>query len=181
MKHLLLFFLLPAITFGQENTSIALLNKDMKKYVVEKGTITYDISGGANGTEVFTFDRFGWRSLKKRTMEFELYGINRTQIQHEISDGKRVFMMSPEEASESMLLSLGGRYHSDSTLLGKTCQVWIFENKSLKQLWVWNGLAIKRISTLGEKDIITTANSIDLESVIDESFFTLPDNYLLKE
>jgi hypothetical protein len=136
-------------------------------------------------------------------MEFELYGINRTQIQHEISDGKRVFridhrdstyrkkmdirwsaltsMMSPEEASESMLLSLGGRYHSDSTLLGKSCQVWIFENKSLKQMWVWNGLVIKRISTLGEKDIITTANSVDLESTIDESVFTLPDNYLLKE
>lgn len=161
------------------------------------------ISGDASGTENFTFDRFGWRSLKKRTMKFTLYDVERSQVLHEVSDGELIYRINhmdstfiqkvdmkwssqspnitPQQASEDILFALGGNYHSDSTLSGNTCQVWTFQNKSLKQMWIWKGLVVKRISMLGELRVVTTAESMKLDVSIDESIFELPADYEKKE
>lgn len=193
---ILISFLLPLLVVGQSPGSRGLVAKGLKKYAIEKGRITYTITGDASGEELFIFDRYGWRSLKKRTMDFELYGIKKVQTHHEISDGKDVYrvdhadstyqkrtdvrwtslasMMGPKEASESMLKSIGGWYHSDSVLLGKQCQVWTFENRALVEMWVHQGLVMKRIGKLGENLIITTATSIDFNRPVDERSFLLP-------
>ena len=179
------------------------MNEGLKKYEVEKGRIQYKVTGDASGEELFVFDRFGWRSLKKRTMEFENHGIKGKETQHEITDGKIVYRinhrdstyrkridirwsslaakMTPDKVSESLLFSLGGTQVTDSTLLNKKCQVWVFENRSLKEMWVWKGLVMKRISSLGEKNIITIAESIDLEAPISDDLFKLPSIYQLVE
>ncbi|MEP5612063.1 MAG: hypothetical protein ABJP45_07420 [Cyclobacteriaceae bacterium] len=194
---------LPALAFCQTQTSGQMMEKGWKKYSVEQGSITYTISGDASGSEVFTFDRYGWRSLKKISMEFELYGAQRSQVLHETSDGGSIYridhsdstyskridfrwttqasQVSPKQASEAILFSLGGTYASDSVLLGKTCQVWTFENKALKQMWIWNGLALKRVSKLGENNIITTATEVNLQPAIDATIFRVPTTYKLKE
>ncbi len=199
----ILLSLLPLLVFCQEQTSQDLIEKGLKKYSIEKGSISYEVTGDANGEEIFIFDRFGWRSLRKLTMQFELYGSERKQVLHEISDGGTVYRINhsdstyrkridirwtsqagrttPQQASESILFNLGGTYNSDSVLLGKTCQVWTFESKSLKQMWVWKGLVLKRISQLGENNIVTTANKIELEPTIEASIFELPAIYQLKE
>ncbi|MEQ9403452.1 MAG: hypothetical protein RIM99_07705 [Cyclobacteriaceae bacterium] len=188
---------------GQDQKSEALLSKGMKKYPIESGVLNYEISGGAKGTESLTFDRFGWRSLKRLSMQFELYGQERSRTQHEISDGEILYrvnqqdstyqervdvrwssiasQMSPIEASESILFSLGGTYTSDSVLLGKTCQVWTFENKSLIELWVWQGLTLKRKSRLGELVIVATATGFKEGIQSDPRLFILPEFYILKE
>jgi len=204
MKFILWFLaILPFLVFSQTQTSNQLIEKGWKKYSEEKGSITYTISGDATGSEVFTFDRYGWRSLKKMDMQFELYGAQRSQVLHESSDGGSIYrinhsdstystridfrwttqagQVSPKQASEAILFGLGGTYSSDSVLLGKTCQIWTFENKALKQMWVWNGLVLKRISKLGENNIITTATEIDLQPTIDDSIFQIPSIYQQKE
>ncbi len=202
-KLLILLLIQPLISFCQEQTSQDLIDNGLKKYSLEKGSINYEISGDAAGEEVFIFDRFGWRSLRKLSMQFELYGAERTQQLHEISDGGTTYRINhndstyrkradirwtsqaqnstPQQASESILFNLGGTYQSDSLLLGKTCQVWTFESKSLKQMWVWNGLVLKRISQLGEVNIISTATKIELDPMIEESIFELPAIYQPKE
>ena len=136
-------------------------------------------------------------------MEFENHGIKGKETQHEITDGKIVYRinhrdstyrkridirwsslaakMTPDKVSESLLFSLGGTQVTDSTLLNKKCQVWVFENRSLKEMWVWKGLVMKRISSLGEKNIITIAESIDLEAPISDDLFKLPSIYQLVE
>ena len=188
---------------SQTQTADQLVEKGLKKYELEKGSITYSISGDATGNEAFTFDRFGWRSLKKRSMQFELYGAQRSQVSHETSNGGSIYRLnhtdstyikrmdfrwtsqagqvSPLQASEAILFGLGGTYTSDSTLLGKTCQVWTFENKALKQMWVWQGIVLKRIGQLGENNIITTATEINLHPTIDPAIFDIPETYQLKE
>ncbi|MEP1096519.1 MAG: hypothetical protein ABJG78_15495 [Cyclobacteriaceae bacterium] len=204
MKALLLLLsLLPSLAFCQTQTSNQLMEKGWKKYTLEKGSINYTISGDASGNEVFTFDRYGWRSLKKISMQFELYGAQRSQVLHETSDGGSIYridhsdstyskridfrwttqasQVSPKQASEAILFGLGGTYNSDSVLLGQTCQVWTFENKALKQMWVWNGLVLKRISKLGENNITTTATEINLQPTIDAAIFEIPSTYQPKE
>lgn len=204
MKSLLFILLmLPLVVFCQTQTSDQLIEKGRKKYDLEKGSITYDVSGDATGNEVFTFDRFGWRSLKKRNMQFELYGAQRSQVSHETSNGGSIYRLnhadstyikridfrwtsqasqkSPLQASEAILFGLGGAYSSDSTLLGKKCQVWTFENKALKQMWVWQGIVLKRVGKLGENNIITTATEINLQPIIDPVIFEIPATYQLKE
>lgn len=198
-----LLLTIPSLAFSQVSSSTALIEDGLKKYALENGSITYVISGDAEGEELFMFDRYGWRSMRKRTMQFELYGSQRSQTLHEISDGslsyridhtdstyrKRVDLKwtsqasraTPQQVSESILFGLGGTYKSDSVLLDKTCQVWTFEGKALKEMWIWEGLVLKRISKLGENNIITIASKIELNPIIEESAFDLPAIYQLKE
>ena len=133
-----------------EQTAEELRAKDLKKYAIERVEITYKIGGDATGEESLVFTDFGWNALKKRSMTFELYGITKTQIVNEITDGDFVYRLNPEDStyrtrrdlkwsqqasyqtpdqvSESILFSMGGQQKADATLLGKTCQVWAFEN-----------------------------------------------------
>lgn len=192
----------PLLSFSQGKTSEELMASGLKKYAAQSGRITYTISGDATGTEVFSFDRFGWRSLKKRHMEFELGGKEKFQEQHEVSDGKLVYrinhsdstyrkrmdirwttiatQMDPAATSDAIIQGIGGVYVGDSIYQDKTCKVWTFEGKSLKEMWVWEGLVLKRRSTLGEKEIITNADKIEIGIPIDDWFFRLPEGYEMK-
>ncbi len=198
-----LIAVLPLFAICQQQSSQEMVDNGLKKYSLETGSISYEVSGDASGEEVFTFDRFGWRSLRKLAMQFELYGSERTQALHEISDGGTIYRINhsdstyrkrvdvrwtsqppgstPQQASESILFNLGGTYNSDSVLLGKTCQVWTFNSKALKQMWVWKGLVLKRITQLGENTIVTTATKVELDPSIEASIFQLPTIYQLKE
>lgn len=204
MKNLICFLLLFSanLVFSQGNLSADLLNDGLKKYEVESAKIAYQIIGDASGAETFTFDRFGWRSVKRRNMEFNLYDTLRTQQQHELSDGKIVYRidhndstyrkridirwsslaktMDPSQVSESILFSLGGAYVGDSTLIGKTCQVWTFNNRSLEELWIWKGLTLKRKSKLGPLKFTTEAVTLNIDETIEPSVFELPE-YTIKE
>lgn len=198
-----LLLVLPFVAFSQGKTSQELMANGMKKYAAQSGRITYQISGDATGTEVFSFDRFGWRSLKKRHMEFELDGEEMFQEQHEVTDGKLVYriehsdstyrkrmdirwstlaqQLDPAATSEAVIQGIGGIYVGDSTYQDKICKVWTFEGKSLKEMWTWEGLVLKRRSTLAEKVIITSADKIEIGIPIEEWFFRLPESYELKK
>lgn len=141
--------------------------------------------------------------MKKRHMEFEFGGEEKFQEQHEVTDGKLVYridhrdstyrkrmdirwstlasQMDPAATSDAVIQGIGGIYAGDSTYQGKTCKVWTFEGKSLKEMWTWEGLVMKRRSTLGEKTIITSADKIEIGIPIDEWFFRLPVDYELKK
>lgn len=202
-KLLYLLSLTPLLLLSQGKKSKDLFEQGLKKYENQSGSISYTVSGDAEGEEQFVFDRYGWRSLKKRKMNFVLYGIETEQVQHEVSDGeilyrivhkdstirKRVDIkwslnaasMAPDQASEAILFSLGGTHASDSLLLGKTCQVWTFKDRSLQELWIWKGLVLKRKSLLGDQKIVTTATDVSLDVKVDESLFSLPSGYQIPE
>ncbi len=202
MKVYWFILLLPSFIVAQQRSSSELMGQGLQKYPLETAAITYAVSGNASGEETFTFDRFGWRSVKKASLKFELYGIESERSQNEVSDGEIAYRinhkdstirkrldirwssqassMTPQQVSESVLFSLGGSYASDSTLLGRKCQVWTFENRSLLEMWTWNGIPLKRKSKLGDQLIIATATKIDLEPTINPGTFKLPD-YKLQE
>ena len=201
-SFIIILFLSPFLSFTQAKTAKELLNKEMKKYSMNSGNIVYEITGDATGTEELTFSQYGWSSLKKQTMNFELYGITSVQSIHEVRDGdfayrlkakdstliKRVDLKwssiasykTPEELSEAILFSLGGTYNSDSTLNDKKCQVWTFENKALKEMWIWNGLVMKRRTKLGDRLVISTAKKIDLDIDVDPEIFEIPNYFTEK-
>lgn len=195
--------LLPYVVFSQAKTAKELRAKDYKKYATKSGSIEYEISGDATGSEKLIFDNFGWTSLKKQIMNFELYGITSTQSVHEVTDGdfsyrlklkdstmrKRVDLKwstiasykTPDQLSEAILFSLGGTQQSDSILNGKTCQVWTFENKALQEMWVWNGLVLKRRTKLGDMIVVATANNVTMDTDIDPTQFVIPAYYTEKQ
>lgn len=194
-----LLFVFPFLAFSQGKDANGLTADGLKKYPIERGRISYEISGDASGTEEMTFEQFGWKSLRRQTMTFELYGIESKQSIHEITDGDFVFRLSPndstfakrqdlkwsqqaayktpEEASEAILFSLGGTQTSEGTVMDKTCQVWTFENKSLQELWVWNGLVLKRKLKLGDRLVESTAVSFDDQFAADPTLFEIPGYY----
>lgn len=200
---LFIFLLIPTIIFSQGRNAKELRAKDFKKYSIQSGSIEYEISGDATGMEKLIFDNFGWTSLKKQTMNFELYGITSSQSVHEVTDGdfayrlkpkdstmsKRVDLKwsaiasykTPEELSEAILFSIGGTYKADSTLNERVCQVWTFDNKALQEMWVWNGLVMKRRTKLGNRMVISTATKLDQDILTDPSQFVIPAYFVEKK
>lgn len=200
---LALLLITPILAYGQAREWEALRDADLKKYSLERGEIKYEITGGATGQEVMMFDRFGWQSMRRQTMIFELYGIKTIQTLYEVINGDFINRLNegdstyvvrkdlkwsqqaaykdPEQASEAILFSLGGTHAADSVLMDRECQVWTFEGKALQQLWIWKGLVLKRKTKLGDQIIYSTANSINLETEIDPEIFTIPPYMNLKE
>lgn len=205
MKTLLIIAVLsPIALFSQAKTAEEITSQGFKKYIHENGKITYEVSGDATGEEIMLFDRFGWQNMRKQSMVFELYGIKSMQTLHEIGDGDYIYRLnegdstymrrvdfkwsqqaaykSPDQTSEAILFSLGGNHATDSTLLGKQCQVWVFEgNKALKELWIWDGLVLKRKTKLGDKIVYSTATNIEIGAKPEPSSFIIPSYFKEKE
>lgn len=198
ISHLLL--LLPFAAFTQAQTAEELRAQDLKKYAIQSAEITYEISGDAEGEERMIFEDYGWTSLRTRTMTFELYGISSTQTLVEMVDGDFVYRLSeddstyllkkdykwsqqasyknPEQVSEAILFSMGGTQQpTDSTLMGKQCQVWTFQGKALQELWIWKGLVMKRKAKLGDRLIETTANKVEVDVTPLVGLFEIPSYY----
>ncbi|WP_420577848.1 hypothetical protein [Ekhidna sp.] len=194
-----LLLLLPLVAFSQAKTAEELRSKDLKKYAIKSADITYEISGDAKGEELMVFTHYGWTSLKRQTMTFELYGITSTQSVHEVTDGDFIYRLNPDDStykvrkdfkwsqqasyktpdqvSEAILFSIGGNQQSDSTLMDKKCQVWTFEGKAIQELWVWNGVVLKWKAKLGDRNIVTTATSIKLDVEPNPILFKIPGYY----
>ena len=192
----LLVLLLPTAVFAQARDADQLLTAGLKKYNLESAQIEYELSGDGEGTEVMAFDQFGWRSMRKQSMVFELYGIKTIQTLHEITNGDYVYRLnegdsslitkkdykwsqqasykSPKDVSEAILFSMGGTFVSDTVLLGKKCQVWTFENKAIQEMWLWEGLVLKRKTKLGQQTILTTAIKIQTDIAHEDLLFEVP-------
>ncbi|MEO1256526.1 MAG: hypothetical protein AAFY41_16790 [Bacteroidota bacterium] len=201
LSCLLAFF--PFILLAQAKNAEELRNQGLKKYNIESAEIQYDISGDADGEEMMIFEAFGWKSLKTQAMTFELYGITSTQSLIEITDGDFIYRINeadstytirkdskwsqqatykiPEQVSEAILFTLGGQHSRDSTLLNKQCQIWTFQGKALQELWIWNGLALKRKLRLGDRLVISTATSVQLDVKPLKGLFQIPDFYQEKK
>ncbi len=195
--------MIPLVGFSQAQNATKLRSQDLKKYEVKSAEIKYQISGDGDGNEIMTFDAYGWKSLRKQEMTFELYGISSTQNVYEITDGDYVYRLnlsdstyqlrkdmkwsqqasykSPSQVSEAILFSMGGTQQPDSTLNGKKCQVWTFEGKAIKEMWIWKGLVMKRRAKLGDRNIVTEAIEINLDINPDPSLFSFPDYFRPKE
>ncbi|WP_425392241.1 hypothetical protein [Ekhidna sp.] len=203
MKKLLyLYFLIPIIAFSQAQTAKELRAQDLKKYAISNAEIKYEITGDAEGEELMVFTDFGWTSLRQQTMTFELYGITSTQSVYEITNGDLVHRLnpddstyitrkdfkwsqqasykSPDQVSEAILFSMGGSQQENQQLLNRACQVWSFEGKAIQELWIWNGLVLKRKAKLGDRNIETTATEINLDVIPEEELFSIPDYYSQK-
>jgi len=87
----------------------------------------------------------------------------------------------PIDKSEDILFNLGGTFKKDTILLGKPCKTWIFNKNSLKELWTWNGLVLKRVVEIGDQIIEITATKIDLEGPINPNNFIVPEFYSQKK
>ncbi|SNT35356.1 hypothetical protein SAMN05421640_3484 [Ekhidna lutea] len=204
MRHYLLFIslLVPSFLSAQAKTAEELREEDLKKYSIESAEINYKISGDADGEELMAFNDFGWMSLRQQTMTFELYGITSTQSVYEITDGDFVYRLNPddstysirkdykwsqqasyknpEQVSEAILFSMGGKQQAYKTHLEKNCQVWTFEGKAIQELWVWNGLVLKRKAKLGDRLIETTATKITIDISPNPILFTIPEYFQKK-
>ncbi|MEO9871459.1 hypothetical protein [Ekhidna sp.] len=195
-----IFVMLPFLVSAQAKTTEELRSQNFKKYAIQSAEINYKISGDAEGEEFMIFQDYGWKSLRQRTMTFELYGISSTQTLVELKDGDFIYRISeddstyllkkdfkwsqqasykqPGEVSEAILFSMGGeQLPTDSTLLDKKCQVWSFEGKALQELWVWNGLVLKRKAKLGDRLITTTATKVQIDITPLEGIFEIPSYF----
>lgn len=194
----ILFFLFSTQVVCQGLQPDQLLENNAKKYSEKSGHIEYIISGDITGTERFDFDQYGWLSFRNQEMFAKDEPIRSTK---EITRGEYIYRLDPEDStysvrldkkwssddapilkSETILKSIGGVYLADSMLFDKQCQVWRFENKAtLKELWVWNGLVLKRREQIGDLNLIVTATNVATEIPISQNLFQLPTFYTQKK
>lgn len=168
--------------------------KPFKKYPFKTGVVEYKMEGSAKGTQVITWDDYGYKELTVEKSEMKVFGqvskTNKSTLAlgtklYEWSDtDNKVYQTSNpiaeswddegldagevEDYSIRMIEAMGYEKNGTETMLGKKCDVY----KGMGKIWVWNGLSLKtEISMMGVKSVITATNvetNIDVPSVLFE-------------
>ncbi len=176
-----------------------LAGEGQKRYGVESAKIHYQYSGRSSGTEVLTFDNWGWRASRLVDKSTTMWG-NTTKIRStELQDGNysishmtgssraRAFQDSQIQKSligSSMAVEVlhglevvkakGAKKIGTDDVLGRKCDVYEIKNFSQK-LWVWEGIVLRTEQKVLEDEIILSAVKIEADVEFGEQNFALPD------
>lgn len=164
-------------------------------YGIQSGIVQYEISGDAKGTEVLSFDQWGMRQTRVRTIETLKYGVVHTNT---FFIGSSVTMVDPDKnlgrkfedetlkklitawtPEDPALLSLkvleisAGKKLRDEKVLERVCEVWRLEEDKTT-LWLYNGLALKMEVTTPDGVMVYQASKITEGALLDDGVFKVP-------
>lgn len=184
--------------WSQTGNSLELSEKLAARYPLEAGIITYVIQDGATGEASLSFDRNGWRSIEKKSVTIQRYGVTSTTSKAVITDGNMVYSINGNErtgeqtvdyqwsqllgykdldqAKMAIYQQRGGKLVGLDTLLGKPCNIWQFESGAITEIWEWNALPLAITRKVPGVSYRMVASAIKPMEAIDETVFALPDS-----
>ncbi|RED97473.1 hypothetical protein [Marinoscillum furvescens] len=198
-RHLLIFFLLfsSSVLNAQTGNSTSLNEKLPARFPLEEAEITYTIINGAEGSVRLIFDRNGWRSYETKEIVFKRYGVSSSEMRSTLTDGNMMYSINHldssgtkssdytwsqllgyknlEQTSKAIYNQQGGQLTGLDTLLGKPCNVWVFEKGSVAELWEWNALPLKVVKRVPGITYEMVAEEMRTQPTISEDDFSLPD------
>jgi hypothetical protein len=188
MKYLftvILVFCSVLTCLAQSGNASELANADLHRYSVRSATITYDISGDAEGTATYSFTEWGWKDAMQREMTYTLYGMKSEESRLEMRDGDIQYTIdlatkkgksniekqlsglmkykSAKESREAIFNSQSAVKSGEDTILGKNVNIWIFETGNTLEVWEWEGIPLKIIKKLSKVVYTLTATEISLD------------------
>lgn len=195
--------LLPFSSFAQSVGNSELINEKIKaRYPLKQATVTYAITGDAQGSVILYFDRNGWRSATEKELTIKRYGIESVEKRKTITDGDYVYEINLETntgtktkdnkwssllgykdataAIAAIHASNGGELTGQDTVLNRLCNKWEFEKGAVKSLWEWQGLTLKKVKEMPGLNYTETATSISSEAPLDPTIFELTQDLSLE-
>lgn len=201
MKFPLIFlFVFYGITSWSQSTPAELIDKNLKISPTENCTISYEISGDAQGKAFRYVTSWGWKERYEMEMVYSLFGLETTETKLTLRDGLKVYKINPsknegrvtsdqtirdllaykslEETIEAVFINMGGTKKGTDTLLGKEVNIWKFDKGATKEVWEWKGIVLKEVKSLQDLNYVITASDIHYNE-IENINFQLPENIKL--
>lgn len=173
-----------------------------KRYAVEKGMVTYKVSGISSGTETIYWDQYGMREAKYTQTTSKmfgtasetnalmlLHGTTQYQIDLNTNSGTKTVnhvlkgMVEEDEnvgeVGKRMLESMGGNKTGEVDFLNKPCEVWEVSSMAAT-LYVWNYISLRSESNLMGLTQIIEAVEIQVDIDIPEEKFAIPEGAKLQ-
>jgi len=170
-----------------------------KRYNAESGIIKYKIEGSQEGTETVYFDRWGMREArysKVREMAQENAPVaNRLAIldgddmiyadldrKTAVKRPNLLTLMTETEVPEGsaileevVMTRMGGKLVGKEEIAGYPCDLWEVQKMAMKAcLWQWVPLRVESLSD--QNAFILTATRVEINPVIPENLFSLPQD-----
>jgi hypothetical protein len=198
-------FLITGIIFWTQTTVIMGQSSnppnEIRRYNIESAVITYSVSGREQGQEVLYFDRFGMREATFSEVRRIRVGLQRIKtltlpdwivtLDFDKKIGKKQknilwIKLLAEKIDPALVLneyfirSLDGKKTGTADFLGRRCEIWQVERTGTTY-WLWQGVALKTIITLGSEKLEITAEKIEEGGAIPAEMFVIPEGFFFIE
>lgn len=179
-------------------------SKEIKRYGLENGSITYELSGSQSGTKTITWKDWGMTERTENNSSISAAGINIPNTDVSIMMGEYMYNYTPgtnkgtkiknslfeqimessksgdlEEIGMDLLEGMGGKKTGSDTIAGKNCDVYEIANLG-SSTCIWKALNLKNESNIAGISITELATTISTDAP-DESLFELPENIEFKD
>lgn len=186
----LAFILIFTVSFAQK--------ENYKVYPFKSASVQYKQSGNSEGIHTKYIEDYGFYQADYSESTTKAMGVEVKEMTAVISKGAKIYnidfakntvseMENPtyktyanstgkdyEALGKRGLKSLGySKTDKIEKIIGKDCEVW--EGKT-GQLWLWQGLTLKSVTTVLGMTVTEKAIKIDTNSPVKETKFTIPKN-----
>ncbi|MEQ8238783.1 MAG: hypothetical protein RIA69_06205 [Cyclobacteriaceae bacterium] len=190
---LVIAFLSLFFTLSAQDQAKKISENHLKKYPIEKGSVTYTITGDATGDAFRTFDDFGIRDRFISNVEINKYGtVDRTNttvlslgdysysVKNDDLKGKKLKdsrlmdllkYKSPRESIDAVMIADGGTKAGTKVILDKKCTKWVFDTGITTEIYEWNGLVLKIVKELPGIKYQIVAKELTENPEISDDFF----------
>jgi len=185
-------------TLSAQDKTKKVSDKHFKKYPIEKGYVTYSITGDATGDAIRTFIDFGNKDCFVSNIEIVKYGtVDRTNttvlslgdysysMKNDAVEGKKMRdsrlgdllkYKTTRESIDAVMTADGGMKAGTKEILAKKCTKWVFEKGITREIYEWNGLILQVVKELPGIKYQIVANKIFENSEISDDFFKISDS-----
>lgn len=188
-------------TDAMETSSI---NADLKRYGVESGSVTYELTGAQTGTKTISWKDWGMTERTEKESTISAAGVNISSAEVTIMKGEYMYTFNPEdrtgtkikntilgdlaksqnnpdlgEVGMEILNATGAEKTGTETIAGETCDVYTIASVSTTTC-VWKAINLKNESNLGGFNITELATNIST-STPDDALFEIPTDINFKD
>ncbi|MCK5215282.1 MAG: hypothetical protein KAR05_08015 [Candidatus Omnitrophica bacterium] len=174
----------------------------LKRYLIEKAVVEYQIRGSQIGAEVMYFDNWGMREVKYKNARRRKVGMEnimtlmKDMIYYTVDLNKKIGTKIPNKLLEALIQEfqageaedlgsawmkkMGGEKIGTEYVADKLCDIWHVEKLGAKY-WMWNWIPLRIKVRTGEELLMITATQVHEDVAIPEDKFKIPEKIYFME
>ncbi len=194
-------------TSNPEKENISSTNEethsDLKRYAIESGSVTYEVSGAQTGTKTISWKDWGMTERTENDTSISAAGISVPNKSISLMKGDNMYSYIPgetngtklentileqvsknsnkdlEEIGIEMMEAMGGKKSGTENIAGKTCDLYEISNLGTTTC-IWKGINLKNDVGLAGMNVSEIATSVSTDTP-EESLFELPSEVTFKD
>jgi hypothetical protein len=189
----------------EENTTSnsSTSNTGLKRYAVESGSVTYELSGSLSGTKTVSWKDWGMTERTENDNSITTAGMDIPNNDIILMLGNFMYTFKPdakngskiknglleqissinnkdlEEIGMDLMKAMGGKKTGTESIAGKTCDVYEISNVG-SETCIWKGINLKNDVAIAGVSVTEIASSVSTDTQ-DDSLFELPADVTFKD